>query len=92
MTRLILLGAVLLVSASAASGYLKYDDYAGKPYTVTYDKRSLMLNGNRGLFASVGIHYPVSRLPVPDPHEIHCGKKTALYARPMGRRVQEGEK
>jgi beta-galactosidase len=43
---------------SSAPGYLRYPDYAGTPYNVSYDKRSLLINGERSYFASVGIHYP----------------------------------
>ena len=50
--------AALAGLAAAAPGYLQYPDYAGRPYQVTYDKRSLLVNGERSYFASVGIHYP----------------------------------
>lgn len=43
---------------STSPGYLSYHDFANKPYTVTYDNRSLLLNNERTLFHSVGIHYP----------------------------------
>jgi hypothetical protein len=48
-------GATPAASTSRKSGYLKYNDYAGSPYTVTYDNRSLIVGGDRGFFASVGI-------------------------------------
>ena len=37
-----------------------YSSYAGKPYTVSYDKRSLRLNDDPVLFMSGSIHYPRS--------------------------------
>ena len=37
-----------------------YSSYAGKPYTVDYDKRSLRLNDEPVLFMSGSIHYPRS--------------------------------
>ena len=49
-------GSVL--ASRGSSGYLQYADYAGAPYTVGYDNRSLIVGGDRGYFASVGIHYP----------------------------------
>jgi hypothetical protein len=48
-------GATPAASTSGKSGYLKYDDYGGSPYTVTYDNRSLIVGGDRGFFASIGI-------------------------------------
>lgn len=44
--------------AAATPGYLRYSDFGGNPFSVTYDNRSLLLNGERSVFASVGIHYP----------------------------------
>lgn len=53
--------AALAVLASRASGsspgYLTYDEIAGSPYAVTYDNRSLFINGQRTIFNSFGIHY-----------------------------------
>ena len=37
-----------------------YSSYAGKPYTVTYDRRSLRLNDQPVAFLSGSIHYPRS--------------------------------
>jgi hypothetical protein len=48
-------GATPAAATSGKSGYLKYDDYGGSPYTVTYDNRSLIVGGDRGFFASIGI-------------------------------------
>ena len=30
---------------------------AGSPYAVTYDNRSLFINGQRSIFHSFGVHY-----------------------------------
>lgn len=38
-------------------GFLSYSDFGGQPFKVTYDARSLMLNGQRSLFTSGSIHY-----------------------------------
>ena len=43
---------------SSAAGFLRYADFAGQAYNVSYDKRSLLINGERSYFASVGVHYP----------------------------------
>ena len=43
---------------SSAAGFLRYGDFAGQAYNVSYDKRSLLINGERSYFASVGVHYP----------------------------------
>lgn len=43
---------------SSTAGFLRYADFAGEPYNVSYDKRSLLVNGERSYFASVGVHYP----------------------------------
>ena len=51
---LLVLGSAAVVGANGKSGYLKYADYAGSPYTVSYDNRSLIVGGDRGYFASVG--------------------------------------
>ena len=44
--------------AASTPGFLRYADFAGSPYSVSYDKRSLLVDGKRSFFASVGIHYP----------------------------------
>ena len=43
---------------SADGSFLRYSSFGGKPINVSYDKRSLMLDGERAMFASVGLHYP----------------------------------
>ena len=55
------LALALLCAAALAErpGFLFFSDLpAGKPYTVTYDNRSVIVAGQRTLFASAGIHYP----------------------------------
>jgi hypothetical protein len=56
MLRLILVfaGATSLL---AAPGVITYDSLQGAPYSVTYDNRSLFINGERTLFFSFGMHY-----------------------------------
>lgn len=44
--------------AIARPGFLFYSDVAGAPYSVTFDNRSIIVGGQRTLFASAGIHYP----------------------------------
>ena len=55
------LSTLLVAQASSTSrpGFLSYADFAGRgPYAVTYDGRSLLVGGQRTMFASAGIHYP----------------------------------
>ena len=47
-------------SAAAPSAFPLYSSYAGKPYTVSYDARSLRLNDQPVTFMSGSIHYPRS--------------------------------
>jgi beta-galactosidase GanA len=56
--RLACLLCTLAVACAVRPGYLFYDDVKGAPYTVTYDNRSIIVDGQRTLFASAGIHYP----------------------------------
>jgi beta-galactosidase GanA len=48
--------------AASRPGFLYYSDFSSmaepRPFTVSYDNRSIIINGNRTLFASAGIHYP----------------------------------
>ena len=53
-----LLLATAAHAAAAAGGFRRYASFGGKPINVSYDKRSLMLDGQRSMFASVGLHYP----------------------------------
>jgi hypothetical protein len=54
-----LLGAAAaLVGAAPTPGYIRYPDFGGSPYTVSYDARSLLLNGSHTLILSGSIHYP----------------------------------
>ena len=53
--------AFLLVAALAIvqnPNYIYYSELGGKPYTVTYDKRSFFINGRRTLFLGGAVHYP----------------------------------
>ena len=38
--------------------YLRYSDLNGKPYTVTSDERSFIINGTRTFLLGGSIHYP----------------------------------
>jgi hypothetical protein len=53
----LVVGSAALLRA-AQPGLASFADYRGAPYTVTYDNRSLFLNGERSLFLSAGFHYP----------------------------------
>lgn len=55
-TLLSLYTALFVPRASAFDGVITYDSLGGAPYTVTYDNRSLFVNGNRSLFHSFGLH------------------------------------
>ena len=46
--------------AVASSAYPSYRSYAGKPYRVSYDQRSIRLNDEPVTFLSGSIHYPRS--------------------------------
>ena len=53
--------AFLLVAALAIvknPNYVYYSELGGKPYTITYDKRSFFINGRRTLFLGGAVHYP----------------------------------
>ena len=53
--------ALLAVAADAASPtFPSFSSYAGSPYTVTYDRRSIRLNDQPVAFLSGSIHYPRS--------------------------------
>lgn len=45
---------------AATPAFPLYNSYAGKPYTVSYDKRALRLDDEPVLFMSGSIHYPRS--------------------------------
>ena len=47
-------------SVLAQPAFPYYASYAGKPYTVGYDKRAIQLNDEPVLFMSGSIHYPRS--------------------------------
>ena len=53
--------ALLAIVADAASPtFPMFSSYAGKPYTVSYDRRSIRLNDQPVAFLSGSIHYPRS--------------------------------
>lgn len=43
-----IIGLMVSTVLSGKSGFLAYDDYAGSPYSVKYDNRSLIVGGDRG--------------------------------------------
>lgn len=55
---MILIILLLFALIYAKPGYLSYNDFKGKPYTVSYDERAIKLNGERTLFIGGSIHYP----------------------------------
>ena len=60
-TTLLLLVLSLCHSTHAASStFPLYSSYAGKPYSVSYDRRSIRLNDEPVAFLSGSIHYPRS--------------------------------
>ena len=44
--------------AASIAGFPSFADFAGAPYTVSYDKRALTLNGDRAVFLSGSLHPP----------------------------------
>lgn len=59
------LALLALTTASVAAlrvrstpGFLAYSDFAGAPYTVAFDNRSILIGGQRTLLLSAGWHYP----------------------------------
>lgn len=55
---LLILALLAFVAADIDHGYIKYSDLAGKPYEVTYNNRSLLINGKPSLFISGSVHPP----------------------------------
>ena len=43
---------------AAEEGFIRYQDLGGKPYRVTYDGRSFLINGRRTIFLSGDFHPP----------------------------------
>ena len=62
MSKLVALFLTLLILISSASvptgPFLRYSDLNGKPYTVTTDNRSWIINGTRSILLGGSIHYP----------------------------------
>jgi len=52
----------VLNAAGAAAGekayVLDYSDLGGKPYSVSFDKRSIRMDGKPAMLLSGSIHYP----------------------------------
>ncbi|KAK8805552.1 hypothetical protein WA158_002208 [Blastocystis sp. Blastoise] len=38
--------------------FIYYNELEGKPYTISWDKRSFMINGRRTIFLAGSVHYP----------------------------------
>ena len=47
-----------IFSVAADSGFIRYSEVKGKPYSITYDERSFLINGDRTLLLSGTVHYP----------------------------------
>ncbi len=59
----LLLLALLCIAAAAAPdqpAFITYDQLGGRPYTVTYDERSFLIDGQRTLILGGSFHYPRS--------------------------------
>ena len=52
--------SLLPLAQSASSTFPSFSQYAGRPYSVTYDRRSIRLNDQPVVFMSGSIHYPRS--------------------------------
>jgi hypothetical protein len=67
----------LLASAAPRDGWLLYSDLGGQPYSVSYDNRSIIINGQATLLLSGSIHYPRS---TPDewPHLMQQARQAGL--------------
>eukprot|EP01084_Bolivina_argentea_P266161 451348_1 len=46
------------IEAAETGAFLHYKDLGGKPYTVTADERSWIINGKRTLLLGGSVHYP----------------------------------
>ena len=56
--RLLALAAAFAATAAASSSFASYGDLDGKPYAVSYDKRTITINGKHSLFLSGAVHPP----------------------------------
>ena len=45
---------------NTVKGILRYHDFSGSAYTVTYDERSFLINNKRTIILSGSVHYPRS--------------------------------
>ena len=51
--------AALSASATADDGIVReFSDLGGKPYSVSFDKRSIRMDGKPAMLLSGSIHYP----------------------------------
>jgi hypothetical protein len=82
------------VASAATPGFVRYADLNGVPYTVTYDKQSFFINGERTIFLSGWFHCGLFKLlkimsvHLLAPCRLHPLR--ALHARHVGRFVYEG--
>ena len=58
MAKLLIVLAALLAAFCSVFGMLRYHDVRGKGYSVTYDNRSFIIDGERVLLLSGAVHYP----------------------------------
>ena len=77
----LLLCALVLctIPRSASAAISSYDDVRGRPYTVGWDHRALLINNQRVLLLSGGIHYPRST-PAMWPHLMRELRASGLNA------------
>ena len=52
--------ALLFLCLATTTFAISYSDVRGKPYKVSYDHRAILINGERVLLQSAGMHYPRS--------------------------------
>eukprot|EP01084_Bolivina_argentea_P266164 451351_1 len=45
-------------NAVVTEDFIRYNDLGGKPYNVTYDERSFIINGKRSILLGGSVHYP----------------------------------
>ena len=55
---LLALVPMLCVAQASAGDYVWYDSVKGRPYDVTYDNRSFIIDGRRTLLLGGDVHYP----------------------------------
>jgi len=55
---LVALTLLVCTACCGGSGFLTFDSVRGQAYNVSFDGRSLLLNGERTVFLSGTVHYP----------------------------------